>query len=285
MSCRCVLRRLRLLISCSSALKYDINDFGVVSAILRLATTFDVKHLRQDILRGLYFTWPKTLGQWEIREAKSINAAGVYEPRKYIPHPMYVLISRESSTNRSFSLVINLAQAVSAPELLPAAFYDLSRCSPSDCASGYACPLTFKTHHLSDDDLLNLLRGKEHGSRFLSTFIVNELEGRESSPACIYRLELDGGRRRACQAAFEAITFEILRDINGTICYRSSDPLFAIMDAELMQTRDDPLGRPNPMLRACEFCRSEFGAVVDAAREEFWQSLPQWFGVDPQVWA
>ncbi|GLB45083.1 hypothetical protein LshimejAT787_1901610 [Lyophyllum shimeji] len=253
-----------------SALKYDLNDFGVVSAILQMATTFEVKHLRNDLLRGLSNAWPDNLAQWDVRERNSTSMAGVYEPRKTIPHPI---------------LVINLARAVNAPDLLPAAFYDLSRNSPSDCAAGYACPLTSKTHQLSDADLLSLLRGKEHASRFLSTFIVNELEGRELSASCAHRMELDPARRRVCQSAFEAITFEILRDINGTVCPRSSDPLFAIMDAEMMQTREDPHGRPSSFLRACEFCRSEFGAAVDLAREEFWQRLPIWFGVDPQVWA
>ncbi|KAG6918054.1 hypothetical protein DXG01_016710 [Tephrocybe rancida] len=254
----------------SSALKYDVNDFGVVSAIFQLSTKYEVKHLRADILRGLALSWPRHLAQWEAREARSIGPTGVYEPRKVITHPI---------------LVINLARAANAAELLPAAFYDLSRSSPSTCAAGYTCPLTTKTHQLSDTDLLNLLRGKEHSSRFLSTFIVNELEGREPSMSCVHRMELDVARRRVCQSAFEAITFEILRDINGTICQRSSDPLFAIMAAELMQTREDPLGRPNSVLRACEFCRSEFGAAVDAAREDLWQRLPAWFGMDPLVWA
>ncbi|KAG6865204.1 hypothetical protein C0991_004513 [Blastosporella zonata] len=234
----CLLKRVD-----SSALKYDVNDFGVVSAILQLATKFEVKHLRADILRGLSLSWPKSVAQWEAREARCIGPTGVYEPRKVITHPI---------------LIINLARAANALELLPAAFYDLSR----------------------NSDLLNLLRGKEHSSRFLSTFIVNELEGREPSMPCVHRMELDAARRRVCQSAFEAITFEILRDINGTVCQRSSDPLFAIMDAELMQTREDPLGRPNSVLRACEFCRSEFGVAVDAARENFWQRLPIWFGVD-----
>lgn len=57
------------------------------------------------------------------------------------------------------------------------------------------------------------------------------------------------------------------------------------MDAELMQTREDSSGRASTVLRPCEFCRSEFGAAVDAAREEFWLRLPQWFGVDLQSWA
>ncbi|KAH0589639.1 hypothetical protein H2248_005368 [Termitomyces sp. 'cryptogamus'] len=253
-----------------STLKYDVSDFGVMSAVLLLATKYEVKYLRMGILGSLSLIWPRHLSLWEAREARATNAVGVYEPRKSITHPI---------------LIINLARAVNASELLPAAFYDLSRSSPSACAAGYTCPSTFTTHQLSDADLLSLLRGKEHSSRFLSTFIVKELEGREPSMSCIHRMELDVARRRICQAAFEAITFEILRDINGPTCQRSSDPLFAILDAELMQTREDPLGRLNSALRACEFCRSEFGAAVDAAREDFWQALPTWFGIDPVVWS
>ena len=75
----------------SSVLKYDVNDFGVVSATLQLATTYEVQHLRQDILRGLSTVWPKTLMQWEMREARNINSMGLYDPRKTIPHPMYAL--------------------------------------------------------------------------------------------------------------------------------------------------------------------------------------------------
>lgn len=256
-----------------------------MSAILQLATKYEVKYLRVGILGSLSLSWPKRLVQWEAREARATNAAGVYEPRKSIAHPMWVSLSSSRHVLIYISLMINLARTVNALELLPAAFYDLSRSSPSACAAGYTCPLTLTTHQLSDVDLLNLLRGKEHSSRFLSTFIVKELEGREPSMSCIYRMEPEVARRRVCQAAFEAITFEILRDINGTICQRSSDPLFAILDAELMQTREDPLGRLNSALRACEYCRSEFGAAVDAAREDFWQRLPTWFGIDPVAWS
>jgi hypothetical protein len=196
---------------------------------------------------------------------------------------MYVLISHRHGLeilNMFHSMVINLARAIDSPELIPAALYDLARFSPSDAAAGYICPKTSETHQLSHDDLMNLLKGREHASRFLSTFIVNELEGREPVASCIYQMEADPSRRRICQAAFEAITFELLRD-NGVACNRSSDPLYAISDAEVMQTRDNA---QNSVYRACEYCRSEFGSVVDAAREDFWQMLPHWFGVDLQTW-
>ncbi|KAG5638637.1 hypothetical protein H0H81_011356 [Sphagnurus paluster] len=249
-----------------SALKYNAEDFPVVAAILRLATAYEVKHLRTDILRGLSFDWPTSLAQWEIRESRA-HVTSLHEPRKSLPHPI---------------LVINLARTVNAPELLPVAFYDLSRSPPSTCAAGYILPHASspKAQHLCDADLLALLRGKEHASRFLSTFIVSELEGRPPSASCAYLTGVgaDHGRRRMCQSAFEMVTFEVLRDARG----RSSDPLSAIMEAELMQTRGE--GPVVLGMRACEWCRAEFGAAVDSAREEFWARMPEWFGVDVGVW-
>lgn len=186
------------------------------------------------------------------------------------------------------SLVINLAKETGATELLPSAFYDLSRCAASEIAAGYLPPgVTDRSELqiLSDEDLMNALRGREHASRFLSTFVVNELEGREPSPNCLHRNDADPFRKRICQATFEATTFEILRDVNGVVFHRSSDPLFAIMDADLMQTRSDSTyGRLSLLHRACEPCRLEFTASVDAAREDMWHKIPMWFGIDLSSW-
>jgi hypothetical protein len=138
---------------------------------------------------------------------------------------------------------------------------------------------------LADVDLMSTLRGKEHASRFLSTFIVNELECQNSSQICPYRNEQDPFRSRICQAAFETTTFEILRDVNGVVYHRISDPLFAIMDAELMQNRSESgNARLNSLQRACEPCRMEFTASVDNNREKMWSRLPFWFNVDLLSW-
>lgn len=174
-------------------------------------------------------------------------------------------------------LVINLARAINAPEILPSAYYDLSRCAVSETTAGYIDSEDV-LHQLSQEDLMSLFKGREHASRFLSTFIVNELEGREPAANCVHTHDDDAAQRRACQAAFESITFQILQDVNG-ITQRSSDPLSAIVDAELLQTRDDTLG-PTSILRACEFCRQEFGTAVDHSREELWSKLPGFFGVE-----
>ncbi|KAJ7462250.1 hypothetical protein B0H11DRAFT_2160122 [Mycena galericulata] len=251
------------------SVKLDPSHFSVIDALLRLTTKYQVNHLRSSLLREMQrVQWPVRLAQWEVREAEATDSNGHYDARLHYPHPI---------------LVINLAQAINASEILPSAYYDLSRYVVSETTAGYTDSDNV-VHQLSPDDLMSLLKGREHASRFLSTFIVNELEGREPSVSCVHIRDEDAAQRRACQAAFESITFEILRDVNG-VTHRSSDPLFAIVDAELMQTRDDAQGQPS-VLRACEFCRLEFGAAVDQAREEFWSKLPIWFGVDLQagVW-
>lgn len=183
------------------------------------------------------------------------------------------------------SLLIELAKEVHAPELLPSAFYDLSRYLPSQLAVGYTTTQDGVVHHLALDDLLKVLRGKEQAARFFSTFVVNELEGRTPSQWCLNRNDLLSSRKRACQLAFEAITFELIRDVNGMVFNRNSDPLFAIADSFLMQTREDIPGFDNVTIyRACESCRMEYGAIVDAMREDFWRRIPEWFELEVKNW-
>ncbi|KAI8993792.1 hypothetical protein BD414DRAFT_456898 [Trametes punicea] len=252
-------------------LSYDsaAESFNVTAAILRLATKYEVSRLRDSTLRKLSLSWPTSLRMWEIREKAATSADGVYQPRASLPHPL---------------LVIKLAREVGAYDILPSAFYDLSRCLPSQLVDGYT-DSDGVHHRLSDDDIGKVLRGKEHGARFFSTFIVTELEGRGPSVNCLHRNELQPSLKRACQMAFEAVTFELIRDVNGMVCNRNSDPLFTIADSVLMQTRDDQPGVENKAAyRACEACRLEYTAVVQAAREAFWRQLPHWFEVNVRTW-
>lgn len=242
-----------------------------MSAILRLATKYEAHKIREDVLRGMNHAWPKTLAEWETREASAIRSNGLYEPRLTYPHPI---------------LVINLAREINAPELLPSAFYDLSRRSPSQIAAGYTCQRTSVQHTLSPDDLMNILKGKQHASRFLSSFIVNTIEKRIPPPMCIHAAELDPVRKRTCQTAFEAAIFEILKDVSGLISHRSSDPWFAITDAEVMISRE---GITSPVTGApakvCQPCRVAFSVDAEVSREDLWNALPNWFGVDVPNWA
>ncbi|KAF8902665.1 hypothetical protein CPB85DRAFT_95490 [Mucidula mucida] len=244
-----------------SNIPYTKSAFDQIAAVLRLTTRYEVTHIRQDLIDGLLADWPDNLIDWDAREARATVLNSVYRPRETFPHPI---------------LVINLCYDISAPQLLPSAFYDLSRSVLSDVVRD-AMP-----ECLSEDALMDLLRGREHASRFLSTFIANHLEGRTPAANCIHQNQSLESRKRTCQTAFEAITFEILRDANGVVCQRSSDPLFAMMDSEMMQTTYDS---HRPHFRPCEICRSEFSAIVAGARADFWRRLPEWFGIEVSSWS
>jgi hypothetical protein len=186
---------------------------------------------------------------------------------------------------RSISLILDLARQINAPELLPTAFYDLSRYLPSQLSAGYTDPSTGTVHSLSQEDLQRVFRGKELAARYFSTFIVKELEGRTASEWCHNRTEHQPYRKRRCQVAYEAIVYALIRDVNGLVLNRNSDPLYAISDSLLMQTRDDIPGMENnAMIRACEACRLEYAAVVEATKEEFWRKLPEWFNLAVPNW-
>ncbi|KAK7692666.1 hypothetical protein QCA50_004299 [Cerrena zonata] len=261
---------LRLTSSQAFPVSLDGNDFQATSALLRLSTQYEVNALREEVLRRLSLSWPSNLVQWESRERRVTDANGVYAPRPTIPHP---------------ALIIDLAQAVNAPSLLPSALYDLSRYMPSQIVSDYIDIPTGQSYSVAPEMLSKILRGKEKSARYFSTFIVNALEGRTPSKHCVYRFNIQPSRKRSCQVAFETITMGILRDVNGIVLNHNSDPLFALHDSILMQTKADLAGTENnAVYRACESCRLEYGALVQEAREDFWRRLPEWFDLPVENW-
>jgi hypothetical protein len=86
------------------------------------------------------------------------------------------------------------------------------------------CPHTGKLHQLSEEDTLATLTGREHASRFFSTFILQELENRKPSEDCINRRAMIPERSGMCKLAFEAMSFDLLSDVNGVVRNRNSDP-------------------------------------------------------------
>ncbi|KAI0066237.1 hypothetical protein BV25DRAFT_1905815 [Artomyces pyxidatus] len=238
------------------------TNLRIAFVLLRLSAVYQFENLHHEALEIMLKAWPSTLAHWNRRERHIPHWDSPLARDILLPHPI---------------AVINLARQVGATELLPAAFYDLSRHLPSSATAGFVDPHDSFHHSLPQDDLVRLLRGREASSRFFSTFIVNELEGRKPSELCLNRAHEDPDRRLDCQGAFEYVTFELLRDVNGVVIGRTSDPLFAMLYAYDMQGKLADA-------RTCDICRGEFGTVVTFARDRFWRQLPDWFGVDLSVW-
>lgn len=155
------------------------------------------------------------------------------------------------------------------------ALYDLCRNLPSNIAAGVCSegdpPAV---HQLSREDLFLTLRGREAASRYLSTFIVKQLESRVMHENC--------PQRRRCQVSFESVTFDLIRDVNGLLCNRNSDVLFAIVDSLSLLLAQD--GQGGTKYGVCRWCLEDYDADVERARNEVWASLPDWFGVEVDSW-
>ncbi|KAI0305519.1 hypothetical protein B0F90DRAFT_1624486 [Multifurca ochricompacta] len=244
------------------------SNLRIASILLRLSARYAIEHLFNETLAVLHKPWPTSLAHWTRRERQlpRVNTKSAQEIS--LPHPI---------------TIVNLAREVDAPELIPAAFYDLCRLLPSLVAAGYTDPFNSTYYRLTTSDLVLLLQGREAASRFFSTFIVNELENRRASDTCFNRRQQDPAKRRLCTGAFQLITFELLQDVNGLITGRTADPLLAMQDVLNLQA--DP-GTPEArnMFRACDACRQELTMSVHAARNKFWDSLPEWFGVEVTNW-
>lgn len=224
-------------------------------------------------------------------------------PRDVIPSPI---------------AVINLARELGIESLLPAAFYDLARYSPSKTAIGIPKP-TFrdesppsptltststssdsedghrKTHpnhiFVSNADLITTFQGRESAQRSIASFLARELADRVPTPgictATVHKHrqhETASAATTRCAESFYFIHLNVLRSIGGIAAGRDADPLFTLRQAKDMLHRTDfsDLSGSGKVqgLRMCVGCKREFGEVVERAREEMWKEVPGWFGFE-----
>ncbi|KAJ6599459.1 hypothetical protein B0H10DRAFT_722708 [Mycena sp. CBHHK59/15] len=251
------------------------NDFPAVAAVLRLSTKYLVEHLRQRCMTRLTLDWPSTLSGWDLREQAATDSIGHYAPRTSCPHPI---------------LVVDLALDLGLHTLLPAALYDLARYGPSKimaCTPAPALSFAFeraprKPTTLSPAVLFLTFRGRERAQRYLADFVIRELQGRVPSPECVY-LEEDCPSRM-CRESFYFIMLNVLRSVGGIACGRDADPLFTLVQAMDMLSRTDfSDGHRHCGLKLCHPCKVDFAAAATRAREEVWNLLPTWFGLDGKV--
>ena len=98
------------------------GDFCAISGVLRLSCKYLIDHLRERCLRRLERDWPSTLEAWDRREDQAtIKDILRYSPREHFAHPVHV---------------IRLAHDLGLEQILPAAYYDLSRYGPRKITAG-----------------------------------------------------------------------------------------------------------------------------------------------------
>lgn len=252
----------------------------MVAAVLRLSTKYMVEPLRARCLARLELDWPSTLAGWDSREREALDKNGRYLPREVCCHPI---------------LVMELAIELNLLHLLPSAFYDLSRYGPSKIMAGTTqtafaldvaaskTPIDSSRERpalLNKEMLIRVFRGREASQRHVSEFVARELESRAPSLDCATRLDVENPSR-SCLESFYFIMLNILRSVGGIACGRDADPLFTFVQATEMLSRTDfSDGQKQTGLKICYACKQDFAQSVVKAREDVWNNLPVWFGLD-----
>lgn len=238
--------------------------------MLRLSSKYLVEHLRIRCIQWLRADWPATLEGWERRERQATDDGKRYTPREWYVHPVRM---------------INLARELGLDELLPAAFYDLSRYGPRKIAFGTSIapspcatdPPAEERIVLSAPDLYMALVGREAGQRFIAGFIEKELSTRPVSAGCAARGRDSG---RACRESFYFIMLNVLRAVGGISAGRDADPLYTLVQAaDMLNRKDFTDGEKQCGLQICDPCKGDFAKTAARARHDVWTLLPSWFGL------
>ncbi|KAF7356646.1 BTB domain-containing protein [Mycena venus] len=247
----------------------DQEDFRVVSGILRLSTKYIVDSLRSKALTHLCLAWPSTLKGWDAREdvARSYEMVTSASAGHFYPSPV---------------AVINLAREISAPCLLPAAFYDLSRYSYSQIYEPAEDEPLFRSpvpESLLPLDMQRLALGKEAAQHNITALIQTMGHAQthirnQSATHTHVRKNSSGGicmSAAACRKDFselvELATQHYLFDRERGHC----DPLY--VSEELGQLKSAEFSE-------CKACARSLETWAAKEREKMWKMIPLWFRLE-----
>ncbi|KAI0079864.1 hypothetical protein K474DRAFT_1730503 [Panus rudis PR-1116 ss-1] len=258
------------------------SDFPFLSAVLRLSSKYLIDNLRQRCLHRLRTDWPSTLEGWDRREKEGTDENNRYVPRDVYPQPLPV---------------IRLAISLGLDELLPAAYYDLSRYGPrrivagtrappsllfppapgAQNAEGNEVPVESDMMTWSMEELQLILRGRETAQRYVIQFVETELASRGIASNCLNKHHENG---RVCRESFYFIMLNVLRAVGGISHGRDADPLYTLMQTiEMVDRTDFSDGEKMCGLKICIVCKTELGHSVEMARKDVWSKVPAWFGL------
>ncbi|KAJ7500429.1 hypothetical protein B0H11DRAFT_2189343 [Mycena galericulata] len=223
------------------------TEIGVILGCLRLGSKYEVDYLRRRALIHLSSAYCTKLSRWETADNELDENSAVSN-----------VISWPWPDEYGFSfVVIDLVRKVGALWLLPDAFYSLAReCALYDKRVHHGAVYKGVTVRLGDNDLDSFVRGQEIQAQSTVFDILQFL----SDP-----LDIDGctSPRRCFTVRLKAI-----KESRARIRRRLYAPLTAWQDWHLLQ---DVCGR----------CLAVLKDTHQAARQEFWDHLPEIYGLPP----
>ncbi|KLO13574.1 hypothetical protein SCHPADRAFT_997222 [Schizopora paradoxa] len=225
-----------------------------VQPALLLASKYLMNELRAKLIRIVEFQWPLDRNELERRDAildrtKKIELGSECEwSHMYLPEP---------------AAAISLAEEFNIQSIMPAAYYDLMRCSPSrdwDDAleempfimdpGNYLKPARW--HLLPPVALLKLLK------------LRDLFENREFAWTTLWQVMPKCESRKRCREILTSIHKSKNEDAFTRICsLRARNPLFVIRGIEERLLVSD----------MCLDCNCEVEAYITTARNEIWEEL------------
>ncbi|TFY80791.1 hypothetical protein EWM64_g3228 [Hericium alpestre] len=252
--------------------RFDSDTPLIVKPLLILANKYEIQHLRANIIQKLEEDWPRTLSEWDEIEHYAEGKAktcvqDVQWDRTCDDFPDLHLPEAASA--------INLSHACNVPNILPAAFYHLSRISIlhdwdrthvaledngipdySDLVNGAR---TARWNLLSKEDFICLLTGRERLKDAINVKVWTEHNAHVTHP---HPNEDYGG----CKSKYWSKVWDVVE----RACRESSDVLKTLRDVvDILQSSGNPA--------LCYSCEHGIKKGIDEVRNEIWNGLHDYF--------
>ncbi|KAI0312024.1 hypothetical protein OF83DRAFT_697126 [Amylostereum chailletii] len=224
--------------------------------ILRLATKYDCSILRETVSTVLRMEWPSTL----LEHDKLVKTLITLTEAKAMANKWsdYTSTLREHSPS-----IIRLAHDCNVPDVLPACYYEV------------VCALEVGDVDLSDltaDELTNVINGRR---RLRDWFFIRTTERldrlKQPKPTCARAMR--GASAWPCQPVLEKLW-------SGCFPKSMKDACRAFFPLRFLDVRYHAV---EGNVGVCPACLAWLLAAVQDIRQDIWQKMPNFFGLESLV--
>ncbi|KAH9948096.1 hypothetical protein B0H21DRAFT_263908 [Amylocystis lapponica] len=237
--------------------RMDPNTPFLIRGILRLATKYAIEPLRVRLLEHFAADWPRTLVEWD-RVQDDIDAAFFAGKGTGDEAPVYKLFPEPA-------IAVSLAREFGCMEVLPAAFYYIATTSAQyDWDDGRDLHQAVRWDLLDSKDFLRITRARELLAAYVS-YMQTELLGHLNDSTRMAGCPNPGQCARLRETSMQSFSGGISR----------FDPL-GIMRGMLFYQKHVEVTQST----LCLVCRAQQDKVLNHKKQEVWDDLPSYFGLD-----
>jgi hypothetical protein len=245
-------------------------DWFQLSAVLLLATKYEIARIRRQALRFLAHSWPYTLAGHDDMIERALRRDAVNGLSYPFVHPLHVLGLARAADVRSLLFDCRTCIELTgfqAPLLIPAAMYFLSMYPVGDLVRADHPKLRTPHPHarpatLGANELADYARMFQHRLELMLEFTRRELPAAAPVAGCTH--PQGAGGSGPCSHTLRQLASRLARS-----WVQRTSPLHFMAQA--------PLGLAGHPI--CTPCREAFCARIAAVRERTWQALPAVIGM------